>query len=402
MSSTSLRAVARSLRFTVDRLRAISTYKNLFNGNVENLTFSKPALDMPHVLFITSNGAGMGHITRCLAVAKSGSEDFHASFVTLSTSAEVIAQQGFEYLHFASAGTTGQPARLWNNNFYQFFNVLTRRNHFDAVVFDGTWIYRGLRDVLDKKPSLKLIWLRRGLWKKTASIEQLPEMEAYCARILTPWDVGDRLDDGPLSHRKTQTLVQGIVLSNSALLSRKSALEELALDPDGNYALVQLGAGNINDISDIRQKVTAAIQEQSRGAVMPVIASSPLSNHVQGDENSITVRKYPISPYLRAFDFVVSAAGYNSIHEIIKWDVPSLVIPNLNASTDDQKTRADALCDDVKHFTALSDSEIYTYIAALLDRSSRGCDSTTQTDGYPQFIDSGEEAAQAISETIRL
>ncbi|MGP9787856.1 glycosyltransferase [Glutamicibacter sp. 287] len=372
------------------------------SGNVENLTFSKPSLNKPHVLFVTSNGAGMGHITRCMAIAHSGSEDFHASFVTLSSSAEVIAQQGFEYLHFASSGTTGQPARIWNNNFYQFFNELTRKNHFDAVVFDGTWIYRGLRDILVKKPDLKLVWLRRGLWKKSASIDQLPEMEAYCAQILTPWDIGDRLDEGALSQRKAQTQVRGIVLSNGALFSRESALEELRLAPDRNYALVQLGAGNINDISDIRQKVTTAIRVQSNGSVIPVIASSPLSNHEQSDANSISLRRYPISPYLRAFDFVVSAAGYNSIHEIIKWDVPSLVIPNLNASTDDQKTRADALCDDIKHFTALSDIEIDTSIGALLGWSENREQSTKQVAGYLKFIDNGDEAARAISETIRL
>ncbi|MGP9784385.1 hypothetical protein CQ015_02215 [Arthrobacter sp. MYb221] len=402
MSSSSLRAFARSLRFKIDRLRAISTYKNMFSGNVENLTFSKPSLNKPHVLFVTSNGAGMGHITRCMAIAHSGSKDFHASFVTLSSSAEVIGQQGFEYLHFASSGTTGQPARVWNNNFYQFFNELTRKNHFDAVVFDGTWIYRGLLDILVKKPDLKLVWLRRGLWKKSASIDQLPEMEAYCAQILTPWDIGDRLDEGALSQRKTQTQVRGIVLSNGALFSRESALEELRLAPDRNYALVQLGAGNINDISDIRQKVTTAIRVQSKGSVIPVIASSPLSNHEQSDENSISIRKYPISPYLRAFDFVVSAAGYNSIHEIIKWEVPSLVIPNLNASTDDQKTRADALCDDIKHFTALSDNEIDTSIGALLGWSGNRVQSTKQVAGYLKFIDNGNEAARAISETIRL
>ncbi|PRC06537.1 hypothetical protein CQ010_11930 [Arthrobacter sp. MYb211] len=374
----------------------------MFSGNVENLTFSKPSLNKPHVLFVTSNGAGMGHITRCMAIAHSGSKDFHASFVTLSSSAEVIGQQGFEYLHFASSGTTGQPARVWNNNFYQFFNELTRKNHFDAVVFDGTWIYRGLLDILVKKPDLKLVWLRRGLWKKSASIDQLPEMEAYCAQILTPWDIGDRLDEGALSQRKTQTQVRGIVLSNGALFSRESALEELRLAPDRNYALVQLGAGNINDISDIRQKVTTAIRVQSKGSVIPVIASSPLSNHEQSDENSISIRKYPISPYLRAFDFVVSAAGYNSIHEIIKWEVPSLVIPNLNASTDDQKTRADALCDDIKHFTALSDNEIDTSIGALLGWSGNRVQSTKQVAGYLKFIDNGNEAARAISETIRL
>lgn len=401
MSSNSLRAFARSLRFRIDRLRAKSTYKKMFTGNIEHLTFSKSSHDRPHVLFVTSNGAGMGHITRCLAIARSGREGFEASFVTLSTSAEVIGRQGFEYIQFASAGTAGQAARVWNNNFYQFFKTLTRKNHFDAVVFDGTWIYRGIRDVLDENSDLKLIWLRRGLWKKSATVHQLPEMEAYCSRVLTPWDIGEQLDQGPLAQIYTHTPVRGIVLSSGDLLDRETALEALDLDKNKKYVLVQLGAGNINDISDIRSKVTDSIKEHSRGEVITVIASSPISNREQRDMNSITIRKYPLSPYLRGFEFIVSAAGYNSIHEIAKWDIPSLVIPNLASSTDDQLTRANALYDGVNHFTALSDTDIDVSICALLRKPEVSSDGRGNSANYSELIDSGDQAAQEIIDTIR-
>ncbi|MGV2854629.1 hypothetical protein ACNPON_08510 [Glutamicibacter sp. AGC13] len=401
MSSNSLRVIVRSLRIKFDRLRAISTYKYMFSGNVDGLTFSKGS-EKPHVLFVTSNGAGMGHITRCLAIASSGRAAFQSSFVTLSTSAEVIGKQGFEYLHFASSGTTGQPARVWNNNFYHFFNQLLRRNKFDAVVFDGTWIYRGLRDVLDNNPDVKLIWLRRGLWKKSASVEQLPEMEAYCTKILTPWDIGQHLDHGALSRVNTQTPVRGIVLSEGALLSREVALDELELDPSKHYALIQLGAGNINDISETRKKVIEVIQKLSNGLVIPVIASSPLSGQTQSEFSLKTIRKYPISPYLLAFDFVVSAAGYNSIHELIRWSIRSLVIPNLDASTDDQKARAYALQDGENHFTALTDAEIESGISALLIKNVEASEPQSSDTVYSKFIDSGDNAAQVISETVGL
>lgn len=352
------------------------------------------------MLFVTSNGAGMGHITRCLAIAKSGRKQFHSSFVTLSTSAEVIGEQGFEYLHFASSGTTGQPAGIWNDNFYQFFSQLTRLNKFDAVVFDGTWIYRGLRDVLDKYPELKLIWLRRGLWKKSARVDQLSEMEAYCTKILTPWDIGEYLDQGALSRVHTQTAVRGIILSEGELLSRDVALEELELDPSKHYALIQLGAGNINDISDTRKKVTDAIRNLSSGSVIPILASSPISRQTNREDDLKTIRKYPISPYLRAFDFVVSAAGYNSIHELIRWNIRSLVIPNLDANTDDQQARAYALQDEINHFTALTDLDIETGISALLRKKAEISAVETVSIRYSKFIDSGYNAAQVISETI--
>ncbi len=398
MSSYSIRAIARSLRFNIDRLRAISTYKNMFSGNIADLQFTTQYSELPHVLFVTSNGAGMGHITRCLAIAKSGANAFRSSFVTLSTSAEVVGREGFEYLHFASAGTSGQAARAWNNNFYQFFRTLLKTNDFDVIVFDGTWIYRGLREVLDSNKDIKLIWLRRGLWKKSAPIDQLEAMESYCTRIISPWDIGGQLDVGPLASRNTHTSVRGIVMSEHEPMQRTQALQELGLDPCNRYVLVQLGAGNINDISNLRKMVCAQVLEKSNGLVTPIIASSPLSKKNSATtSDAAMIQRYPISPYLRGFDFVVSAAGYNSVHEIVRWNIPSLVIPNTKASTDDQETRSRALHDNVRHFHASTEDEISWGISALLSQSEETNINLNGASENMQNIDSGEEAATVIS-----
>jgi UDP-N-acetylglucosamine:LPS N-acetylglucosamine transferase len=47
-----------------------------------------------------------------------------------------------------------------------------------------------------------------------------------------------------------------------------------------------------------------------------------------------------VSRYLRAFDLVVSASGYNSFHEQIGFGIPSVFVPNTETRLDDQVARA--------------------------------------------------------------
>jgi predicted glycosyltransferase len=52
------------------------------------------------------------------------------------------------------------------------------------------------------------------------------------------------------------------------------------------------------------------------------------------------VREFPISRRFRAFDLAVSASGYNSFHELLRFGVPTLFLPNRDTALDDQQGRA--------------------------------------------------------------
>ena len=53
-----------------------------------------------------------------------------------------------------------------------------------------------------------------------------------------------------------------------------------------------------------------------------------------------TISVYPLVRYLRAFDVIASAAGYNAGLEIIQAGLPSLLVPNTMVA-DDQARRAE-------------------------------------------------------------
>ncbi len=55
----------------------------------------------------------------------------------------------------------------------------------------------------------------------------------------------------------------------------------------------------------------------------------------------MTVRSvFPVAAHLAAFDLVVSAAGYNSFHEIVLHGRPAIFVPNEAGMLDDQLLRA--------------------------------------------------------------
>jgi UDP-N-acetylglucosamine:LPS N-acetylglucosamine transferase len=52
------------------------------------------------------------------------------------------------------------------------------------------------------------------------------------------------------------------------------------------------------------------------------------------------ISEFPLSRYARAFDLAISAAGYNSFHELLLAGVPAIFVPNEHPQQDDQLARA--------------------------------------------------------------
>ncbi|WP_083850905.1 glycosyltransferase [Arthrobacter sp. TB 23] len=312
-----------------------------------------PSAISKRVLFITSNGAGMGHLTRCLAVAIAGREDFSSQFVSLSGAARIVERFGFGVLPYPSHKSTSLSQREWHRRFAIFMHEVIAVNRPDVVIFDGSFVYRGVSDAT-RHSDTPLIWLRRGLWKEESSTTQLLSSRDFVDAVIAPGDIAEGADIGPLQLADTDHKVEPISLYNtSQARSRDDACRELGLDGGRRNVLIQLGAGNLNDITNLR---TAAINAVRKLGLQwePVVAMSPLAAALADISDLTQIRAYPLAPCLAAFEFGIIASGYNSIHEAIGAGLPCIVIPNDQTLTDNQRLRAEVFAD--KGYGILADS----------------------------------------------
>jgi len=302
-------------------------------------TRRRPA-ERERVLFVSSNGAGMGHLTRLLAMANRADERIEPMFFSLSQAVGVVEQYGHAWEYCPSKGDLGCTVEQWNRFFPGRFAEVLRRYRPRAVVFDGTMPYVGMVSTRPAFPDISFVWSRRGMWREGTTTKFLERGEIFDL-VVEPGEVASAADRGPLVGRDDKVTVGPITLLDSAdLLDRATARAELGMDPDAPAVLLSLGAGNINDIaSDLDHFADAVLSlpgEWTAYATKPPIQrrGGPLRDHVR------PLSVYPLSRYLRAFDAAVVAAGYNSYHEVLMAGVPSVVVPNLATTTDDQAARA--------------------------------------------------------------
>jgi UDP:flavonoid glycosyltransferase YjiC (YdhE family) len=111
---------------------------------------------------------------------------------------------------------------------------------------------------------------------------------------------------------------------------------------DRRLALVALGAGNINDTS---QETGATVAALRRLGVEICVTHTPIADADRSRSDVHVVREFPLSRRFRAFDLAVSASGYNSFHELLRFGIPTLFIPNQDTALDDQLARAEFAAD---------------------------------------------------------
>src|SRR5699024_355989 len=104
----------------------------------------EPGID---VLFVTSNGAGLGHISRSLAIARQLPAGRNFEILTLSSAFRRAAALGVTVHYFPSSGASGVSSREWNQHFRAHVFRLLEKTRPRVVVFDGTWVYTALTEV---------------------------------------------------------------------------------------------------------------------------------------------------------------------------------------------------------------------------------------------------------------
>jgi UDP:flavonoid glycosyltransferase YjiC (YdhE family) len=288
------------------------------------------------VLFFTSNGAGMGHLTRMMSIARRMPDTVRPIFATLSTGMQVVRDAGY-FCEYIPRSPGHKPAE-WNAFLEHRLTEIIRRYDIDALVFDGTVPFQGLLGALEAT-GVPAAWCRRGMWQEGKS-EKIPRRAKHFELVLEPGEFAEDYDKGAtVAHREEATRVRPILLlDESEVLDRKAAREELGLSQDGLAVLVGLGAGNDEDTASPTRLAVEKLLEHPE--IQLVVAEWVIQKEAFDLPDRVKpIKTYPISRLLRAFDFAFSAAGYNSYHEHIAFGVPTIFIPT-ETQLDDQPARA--------------------------------------------------------------
>lgn len=287
------------------------------------------------ILFVTSNGAGLGHLTRVAAVASNLTRrDFHV--VTMSSGYLRAPIPKGNITYFPSYGALGIPAAAWEKHLEKFLGSMVGVYRPSQIVFDGTSVYTPVTTIA-RRHQIPLTWIQRGCWKQAADRGSVQRHNAamFVDRVILPGDYGcdETVDLGPGVEPIAVSPVT--IVSKEDLLQRDVALKELGLDPTKKYVLAQLGAGVINEVGELMRVVVDCLPD----SLELVTTRNPLKESEFGGDVNV-VQAYPIAKYFNAFEFSIQAAGYNSVQEAVSLGLPTVFVPNLETKTDDQARRA--------------------------------------------------------------
>ena len=179
------------------------------------------------------------------------------------------------------------------------------------------------------------------MWRPGAQAEDNIRRESDFHGVIEPGEIATAYDAGLTTlYRKRTRLVDPIrLLDDDEILERDEARHELGLDGERPATLLQLGSGNNFDYDEVRSLLLAHLRAAKDLQI--VVAEWLISNESAPLPDGVARLKfYPISRYLKAFDFVVSAAGYNGFHELLLSATPTIFLPNENPMMDEQLTRA--------------------------------------------------------------
>jgi UDP-N-acetylglucosamine--N-acetylmuramyl-(pentapeptide) pyrophosphoryl-undecaprenol N-acetylglucosamine transferase len=294
------------------------------------------------VVMFPTNGVGFGHFTRMLALAKRmkiQDSTLEIIFFTTMPTLHLLKPHGIAAHHisgpkyFDKLGSTE-----WNSLLEEELTLCLETHRPKMFIFDGAFPYRGMLRAI-KNRQLRKVWVRRGMFRKDATNIPVDSIEHFDI-LVRPGD------SSPVDFTIEQNIPIEQFHCNPILFASKDELypreylrDQLGIPHDVVVVYVQLGAGEINDIEsdlDLSIRLLSAYDD-----IYVVVGESMIGNRLNiTGERIRTLRDYPNSLYFNSFDFAIMAGGYNSYHEAIAFQLPTICLPNKSTGMDDQVARA--------------------------------------------------------------
>ena len=298
----------------------------------------------PRVLFVPTNGVGLGHAQRSALVAEAMGPDAAVGFAAFPSCLPLLQGRGFA-CHPLVARPDDHPA----SNRADLVNFLRLRQLVapgDTLVFDGGYVFDSIfRTLLER--GARGVWIRRGLWQAGQTRRTPLEREAFFERVIVPQEAFAELNAdysfGPRLRRVGPIVQQRAQPDTAARRAARAALQERLGRPFRRLLVSMLGGGIAADRSAQLQTICAEAEAHEDWLHLMVLwPNGRMAAGLGAWRRSVPVSTRGALDLCLVADLVVSAAGYNSVHEILYHRLPAIFIPQMAGYTDDQERRAAA------------------------------------------------------------
>jgi UDP:flavonoid glycosyltransferase YjiC (YdhE family) len=296
-------------------------------------------------VFYAVNGLGLGHVTRLLSIARAMRRQAPGTEVLFLTSSEadnVIYREGFAAVKLPSK-TIREQCGLSRSSYLKMVQTVTWNaiSAFDPdVLVVDTFPTGSFEELL---PVLR--WRQRNVFvfreqrEQAASSPLLQATLRLYDLVLIPHEDAARV--GPVPEpQKVRAVGPILIRERDELPSREVARRALGLPEEGTLLYASFGGGG--DPEGARALALTAQVARELPGVQLVVGAGPLLREeppVSAEGARVLTGRYPALDFLPAFDAAVTAAGYNSVHELLYAGIPSVIVP-FERGLDDQEKRA--------------------------------------------------------------
>ncbi|WP_295311944.1 glycosyltransferase [Roseobacter sp.] len=328
----------------------------------------------PATVFFPTNGVGLGHAQRCALIADGLPGESAVRFAAFPSCTDLLRRRGYDCMPVIARSDAHEDAFAAD-----LINYLRLRDMLapgDTLVFDGGFVFDSVYRVVSEL-KIPAWWIRRGLWQPEHINPNVLERERAFTGVITPDEAFPELNDvyssGNHIHR-VGPVVRTDASSPKERAGLRKRLGKAFNRPVDTLAVSMLGSGMASERTAQVQMLCSLMEERENCLHLVVVWPHAVVASDFGQwHNSFAVRTDQTLSLCAAADLVVSAAGYNSFHELLYAGIPSIMIPNHATYLDDQEKRARAAADrNLARFVAATDLlTLQREVDGLLDGTVR-------------------------------
>ncbi|WP_068316377.1 glycosyltransferase [Polycladidibacter hongkongensis] len=293
------------------------------------------------ILFVPTNGVGLGHAQRCSIVASELHQQSMVNFAAFPSCIPMLTRYGFDTVPLVSR--SAQLATPYANDLVNYHRIAANLNKGDTLVFDGGYVFDSIyRNIYEKQ--LHAIWIRRGLWQNTQNNSVALDREKAFNKVIVPLEALDALNQTISTGDhvyEVGPIAQHLELDVSQQQQIRARLAQQFQTPFRKLVVSMLGGGVAADRSAQLNTLCSYFEQQNDILHLVVIwPTAQVNPALYTWQNTKIVKTHHALPLIKSCDLLVSAVGYNTFHDVLYNAIPTLFVPQMASFMDDQAARA--------------------------------------------------------------